>query len=331
MNFVNHCISVISIFILISCLASTDEEEVRSAIAEAHYYLDSSNCSKAKSVLDDVGQQKNNADYVSVYASSIACVAGYKDIEVALNNLTSIDTSDQSTGVGFISSFAGFPSSSEIAPDQASYSKIFEAIQYILEADSASPSTVNRLSKYGNSDGNDLSMQALIMTTVAFGKWFAYYGNADASGTKGAGANGAGHSCVFSYTQADAVNYINAINPSGCSATGSEGSDDLETPVSTTVIQRRMCEGLVMFNNMVDILSNINLSSSSSLGQLSSMSTLFTNVISGAETAETTFNTEGAYANSVSTLKNVRGLAECEALDLNRIQKFYAILLEVLY
>lgn len=311
---------------LFSC-AKTDDEAVKSAIREARYFLTSSNCDNAIDILDDVGTQSDNAAYVSVYASAIACSSGYTELGTALGNLTSIDTSNQGAGLGFIKSFAGFPSSNETAADEETYTKILEAIRYILEADSAQPSTTGRLSNFGTKAGNDLSMQALLMTTVALGKWFAYYGDADASGTKGAGGNNA---CIFSYTNANAVSYVNDASPSGCVATGTEGHVDLESPVTDETIKRRMCEGIYLFNNLVDIISFIDLSSNPVLGSLSSMGTLFNNVISAAETIEST-SYNSTFANSVTAVKSVTSMNACDALDINQIQKFYAILLETLF
>jgi hypothetical protein len=326
---INFLIFTLMLLSIISC-AKTDDEEVQSAIREARYFLTSSECSSAKSVLDGVGAQKDNAEYVAVYSSSLACSAGYGDLKTAIGNLTSIDTSGAG-GAGFIKSFAGFDSSNETAADQPTYTYLLAAIRYILEADSATPSTTGRIANYGASPGNDLSMQALFMTTVAFGKWFGYYGNADATGTKGAGVDG--NDCIFSYTQADAVAYITGANPGGCSATGTEGHDDLEAPVTAAAVKTRLCEGIYLYNNMVDILSNLSLSSNSSLGNLSSMATLFTNVVAAAELLESGggFNTEGAYANSITEIKTITSITACEALNVNKIQKFYAILLETLY
>jgi hypothetical protein len=318
---------------LISC-AKTDEEAIRSAVREARYFLTSSDCSNAKSVLDDVGEQKDNAEYVAVYSSAIACSSGYTDLGTAIGNLTSINTADQSTGAGFIKSFAAFASSNETAADQTTFTKLFEGIRYILEADSATPSTIGRLANFGTKAGNDLSMQALLMTTVAFGKWFAYYGNADSAGTKGAGSP-AVNICIFSYTQADAVTYVNDLNPSGCSASGSEGHDELEGAVTAAVIKTRMCEGIYLYNNLVDILSNLSLSSNSSLGSLSAMATLFDSVNAAAVFAETTYvpdiNSEVAYQNSIPIVRDVTSMSACEALNINRIQKYYAILMETLF
>jgi hypothetical protein len=308
-----------------SC-AKTDEEAIRSAIREAHYHLTNSDCSDAKDVLDEVGEQKDNADYVAAYASALACTASYQDLNI-IDNLTSIDTSD-ANGLGFITSFAAFATSNETAADQVTYTGILDAIRYILEADTSTPSTSGRLSEYGTTAGNDLSMQALYMITVAFGKFFNHYGDADSTGTKGADGN---NDCVYSYTHVDAAQFVNDNSPSGCTASGSEGSADLEAPNSATVIQTRLCEGLYLFNNLRDILGGIELSSSSTLGNLTSVETLLDTVISNLEGLETGYNNDATYANSISAIKGVTSMTACEALDIERLEKFYAIVFETLF
>lgn len=313
-------------FLLFSC-AKTDEEEVRSAVNEAKFHLNSMDCSKAQEVLNDVGYQSDNSDYISVYASAQACDAGYKVLDVLFGgNIDNINSSS------LISSLAAFSTSNETTADSTEYTAIKNAITTLLESSGGSqPSTAARNTKFGTAKSGDLSLQALYMIFVQMGKFFALYGDANAAGTKGGGGN---NSCIFSYTTNDAVDWITNNTPGSCiAATGSEGSSLLESPETAADIKRRLCEGIILYNNMMDILSNVTLPGSSELGDVSNIQTNLNNLMTIAEAAETGIYNDGPATslNAISTLRAITSQSACEAEELDRIEKFYAIFFETIY
>lgn len=329
--------------ILVSC-AKTDEQAVRSAIQEAKYELNSSNCSKAKSILDEVDFQTDNADYISIYASAQACVGGYDELSMLFGgNLTNIDSNS------LITSLAAFTTSDETLADSTTYTALNDAITTLLSYDdSTQPSTVARNAKFGTKKSGDLSMQALYLLLVQIGKHFALYGNADDSTNPTRGEKGGGsqtNSCIFSYTTQDAVDYItDAGGVAGLlgtcvAATGSEGSDLLESPETAADIKRRLCQGIVYFNNLLDILGNITLPGSSELGDVGNINTALTTLMTAAATLETTGGTPAGKYNdgpaagqgAIAALKDVTSQTVCEAENLERIEKFYAIFFEAVY
>lgn len=317
-----------TIFLLVAC-APTSEEEIESAVSEARFHLSSMDCSKAKSVLDDVGFQDDDPDYISVYASAQACEAGFKVLDVLFSgNLETINSSS------LIGSLASFTTSNETEADSSNYLAIQSAITTLIESSGGSqPSTSARNEKFGAAKSGDLSLQALYLIFVQMGKFFALYGNADASGTKGAGSID-DNSCIFSYTTDDAVDWITDTSPGSCSAaTGSEGSDFLKSPVTATEIQSRLCEGIILYNNMIDILGNITLPSSSELGDVGNIATALNTLMTTAEGAESgTYNDGPADSlNAISALRDVTDQATCEAETLERVEKFYAIFFETIY
>lgn len=333
------------IFLLIGLLAScakTTEEQVRSAIQEAKFELNSSNCSGAKSILDDVGFQEDNADYISVYASSQACVGSYTELDTLFGgNLDNLDSSN------LLTSLAAFTSSNETTNDSTSYTALNDAITTLISYDEAaggSPSTVARTAKFGAKKAGDLSMQTMYLLFVQLGKHFALYGNTNAAGLKGNGSITGNNSCIFSYSTQDAVDFINDAVIGGASvaaplgtctnASGTEGSDLLESPETAANIKRRLCQGIVYFNNLLDILGNITLPSSSSLGDVSNINSALTLLMTAAETLETTgqggiFNDgPAAGQNAIAALRDVTSQTVCEAENLERIEKFYALFFE---
>ena len=318
-------------FLLILCCifgcAKTDEAEIRSAVSEAKYFLNSMECDKAMEVLTEVGFQDDNADYIKVYASAQACKAGYKVLDVLFGgNLGNISSTS------LLSSLASFTTSNETTADSTEYTALKNAITTLIEAGGGTqPSTTARNTAFGLAKSGDLSLQALYMIFIQMGKFFALYGDADAAGTKGAGGN---NSCIFSYTTNDAVDWISVNTPGSCSsATGSEGAALLESPETAANIKRRLCEGIVLYNNMMDILSNVTLPGSSELGDVGNIQTQLSNLMAVAEAAETGVFNDGSATglNAIATLKTVTGQATCEAEELDRIEKFYAIFFETIF
>lgn len=326
MNFLNITF-ILSILCLVSC-AKTEEQLVRAAIQEAKYHLTSMDCDAAMGVLDDVDFQSDNADYISVYASSQACYAGYKELDFLFGgNLENINSSS------LIGSLATFSSSNETSAGSTAFTSIQNAITTLLSYDGGTqPSTVDRTDKFGIKESGDLSLQALYLIFVNMGKFFAYYGNVDSSGVKGNGA--LGNSCIFSYTTNDAVDWINGTSPGNCSAaTGSEGSDDLEAPVTSAVIKTRLCQGIVLYNNMMDILSNLTLPGSDSLGDVANIQSALNTLMNTAEGVETGPYNDGPVngQNAIATMRAITGQAACEAENIERIEKFYAIFFETIF
>ncbi len=323
------------ILTLVSC-AKTDEEQVRSAIDEANYYLSSMDCTSAKNVLDDVGFQSDNARYISTYASVYGCKAGFKELVFFTENISKVNSASLMT------SLAQFDTSNETVNDSADVQNIHDAIFTLLGNDgTAQPDTNARNAKFGTKRSGDLSMQALYLIFVAMGKHFALYGNADldpASATFGQKGKGVlSNSCIFSYTTQDAVDWINSIKPGSCTtATGNEGSDLLEAPETDAEIKTRLCRGIVYYNNMMDILSNITLPGSGELGDVGNVQTALALLMNTAESAEIappgTYNDGDPNGkDAISTLKTVTGQAQCEAETIERIEKWYAIFFETIY
>ena len=324
-NLVGLCL----VIIFTSC-AKTEEEQVRSAISEAKYHLSSMDCSKAQDVLDDVDFQDDDANYISTYASAQACEAGYKELDLFGGDLDSVDSSS------LIQSLAGLSTSNETEAESDDYLALDAAINTLIGYDgdaSGQPSTTARESKFGTARSGDLSLQALYLLFVQMGKHFALYGNADTTdASKGGGPNG--NSCIFSYTTQDAVDWITTNTPGTCTAaTGSEGSDLLESPVSAADIKTRLCRGIIYYNNMMDILGNVTLPGSDSLGDVGNIQVALNTLMTAAELAETGVYNDGAAAgqNAISTLKDITSQTDCEAENIERIEKWYAIFFETIY
>lgn len=319
--------------VAVSC-AKTDEDLLDSAKREAKFYLSSRNCSKARNILSDVGTKSSDAGWVGLMSSTYACDAGYSELDTLFNSgdISKLDATQ------LLTSLTTFSSSNETESDSSAYTNLKTAINLILSSDGLSqPSAAGKITKFGQDPGTDLNMQALYMILVMTGKFFAYYGDTDSAGVKGAGT-GDNNTCIYSYTATDAVEFVNtALNGASntcSSATGSEGHSDLEAPATAAAIKTKLCEGIVWFNNLLNILSGITLSSSDSLGDLGNVESAVNTLLDNFETLEASaggiFNNEVVSQDSVSTLRLITGQDECEAIAIEKIEKFYAIVFESL-
>ncbi|MCO4754711.1 MAG: hypothetical protein KC478_09510 [Bacteriovoracaceae bacterium] len=312
---------LISLLFLFSC-AKKDAAVIDSAKQEAKYYLTNSKCSDAKDILDDAGYQNDDAEYLSLYASVYACEAGYSE----LNLLGEVDTIAANKNQ-VLGTLATLSTSNETQADSSNYRNIMSAIDVLLNSAGSTPSAAAREAKFGVTGATNLSFQALYLILVELGKFMQFYGNTDAAGDKSDGSFG--NTCIFTYTQVDAVNYANTILPRCESAGADEGSDELESPISATEIKARLCEGIYLFNNLRDILSNVTIGSNSTFGDLKDIGTQLEEIITDAETFEQgAYNSEVPYQDSINLIKGITNKADCEALPVERLEKWYAIIFE---
>lgn len=308
------------LFILISCAKTTDQK-IDSAKQEAKYHLTHGSCAKAKSVLDDVNFQDDDADYVGLYAATYACKAGYTELGTVFPNLANMNASS------LLSSTASFDSSDETEADSDDFLNLMRAINVIL---GVSSTTVKRFAKYGNAKATDLSLQTLYMILVTMGKFYAYYGNADENGHKGAGA--AANVCLVKYDFHTSVDdWLTASPLNGCNS-GNDGHADIISPVDSDTIKSRLCYGVVLFNNLLEILSNISLSDNESLGSLSEvsdvMTAFFTTAMAAEETPPGAPPEDFTGTNSIRTLKDITLQSDCEEQSLDDLKRYYLYIIE---
>lgn len=300
------------IFLCLACGAPPDAQ-LDNAIYEAHYHLSSLNCAKAKESLDSIDYKADSAEYVSLYSAYYACLSGYTVLGTVFENIVNIIA----TADGFLASMAAFSSSNETQADSAVYTNLKLAISEIIIRGG---NTVARTAKYGTVKGQDLSFQLLYMVTTEFGKYLAYYGNAGATGDKGGGAT-AGHNCLMNYDLAGVVPILSLNNADTCTTTA-EGSSDLD-PTDDSFIARA-CEGIVLFNNFGDIVSNITFSDSDQMGDLEDTGSLISQGVAAATLIEP----------AVDDYKDFVSFAACEAhaeADTDELQRVFAAYIENFY
>ena len=267
---------VFSTMFMFGGIHSVSAHSVSWAKIKASYYLKKKDCQRARFELDSVKFQKYDAKYISLYAKTHLCDVGLESLSLEL-----IDS------YVLLNSLAALPTSNETIADSRVYQNIDMAIKLLIGFDgNTAPSTLSRLEKFGIKNGNKLSLQALKLLFAQYGKFLALYGNADSLGTQGNGTQT--NSCLFSYTTSDAVEWIHSFNTGSClTATGSEGSPYLSRPISKRDVKRRLCQGIIYHNNILDILNNLKLPSGIEWSEIKNILPVMSSLMSMAELAET--------------------------------------------
>ncbi len=300
------------ILLFYSC-AKSPIEESSDAIDIALTHLSHEKCDDALEVLQDLGNQPSNAIYLQVLASAYACKASFNELSFIATDLTVLDATSTET---IMTSLVKFSLSSETEADSDNYSNLLSGINVLLGSTTGSPSHTGRVTKFGSRKAGDMSVQALILNLVNLGKFLNYYGNVNASGAKGQGSNT--NSCFINYSDPRATSQIGAGVGGVCNS-NNDGHPDLDK--TTTAGKRRMCEGLVLLTNVIDIIDNLDLSSSTELTILEDLSTQVNTFLSAATAA------------GIGSLVTMTSQSTCEtamstASNLNDLEFFYSIIFE---
>lgn len=318
---------ILSFLIIFCSCAKKPAEELDEAIDFALAYLSDGKCAQAIDILEDVGRDLNNAIYLQVLASAYACRAGYDERVFLETDIPKID----SDSAALMKSLTTLTLSPETVADSNTYSDLTTAIGILLYVDANSPSQAARETKYGPRKSGDMGVQALFLSMVQLGRFLHFYGNVDAAGTKGAGAastdeQGATPSnCFVEYTYATAITALGTAAGTCNNMAIDDGHPDmLFAPAATlTITKRRMCEGLMLVNNIVDILNNITLPTNSSMGDLTNVTT----TVNATKTAIITIDP------ALQTLLDTTSQADCESLvasptEFDNLQLIYVLLFE---
>lgn len=246
---------LVILFILTSCGLSK-QEEIDDAITVAHQLLTSKKCSEAIATLNGVGRQETNADWLRAYASAYACLANWSVVNFFADDLDSISSADQDAILGIT---AAFDQAVMTSPTDSHYTNLLTAVNTLLYAGGiSSPSSASRKTVLTSSEVNNIDVQNLYMILNQIGQYARYYGNTNSAGTKGAGTQS--NSCYINYTDANAQAIV-AIGGGSCSVFN-DGNTDL------TGNRERLCQGVVLFNNFLDILASVSLAGSDNAGSL---------------------------------------------------------------
>jgi hypothetical protein len=269
-------LSILFIFLLSLSCGKKTAEEIQEAVDVAQTYLSVDQCQKAIDLLEKVGRNSDPV-YLQVLASAYACRAGFNEVNFITTDIPSIDGSG--SGIGFFTSLAILSNSYINRATAPSYSDLKTAINILLGS-TATAGQVARNSFFGPRKAGDIGMQALFLNIVQLGKFLNFYGNVNTAGKKGAGAastdeQGSSPSkCFIAYT-GDADTAANSLPAANACTSGSRvPHPNLPTDASNLpATKRKLCEGLMLVTNIIDILNNISLSGNSSISALADVVT----------------------------------------------------------
>ncbi len=312
---------ILLFFLLLLCsCAKTNTEATNEAIDLALTYLTEEKCDQAIDVLEEVGRDKSNAIYLQVLASAYSCRAGFNEITFLADDLSQVDAT-----TAFLTSLTKLTLSPESEANSSKYNDMREAFSILTQVDSNQPNQDNREIKFGANKAADMGIQALFLGLTQLGKFLHFYGNVDSTGAKGAGAastdeQGATVSnCFIEYTEASSLAFL-AAGGGACVANSMVGHPNLSLlPASLTATKKKMCEGLVLVTNLLDILENMTLPSNSAFDAIRSLPT---NLVASRDAII-------AVKGSVATLLGTTSQSKCESLvadatEFDNLQFIYA-------
>lgn len=301
-------IIIILTFTLYSC-GQDKAEEISDAIEEANLLLSNYKCDEALTILNEVGMQNTNKKYLDSLATAYACKGSYSTTPLFANDLPNIGTASNS----LFGSLAAFSSATDMTtPTDSDFTHLQTAIRVLLRAGGHETSSSElRESTFTLREATDINLQAFYMILVNMGRWFYYYGNADTLGEKGAGAEP--NTCLATYTDANALTAIDVVNSDSCNTGTNTGHVDIEGASRT----QRLCQGIVLYNNFIDTLSNIQFTGTDA-DTFDTIETVFSGVCLAASAAS-------SFSDSMC---DVRDQSVCETQTNQDIERFSASIFE---
>jgi hypothetical protein len=316
---------IFSLLFIISFSCGNKDEDIISAKKEALYFLSQGDCSAAKKALDSISPDSDDKVYISLYASVYECRAGYKELSTVIDNLGSLDAS----AANLFTTLAAFDSAQAItAPDSYSYVNILKAIE-VIQQSSTPVGAAGRIQKFGTEQAGELNYQALFLTTISLGQYFAAYGNVDTTGSKGAG--GATSVCLAQYNYSNVNNdYLDDLASDSCTG-ATTGNSDAYILITDTEYERRLCEGVVLYNTFLDLFINLELpQDTSDLGDLVGVQS----VLEDLKTAATAYLAANGDGPAISTYENLYTVDSCvsaaqvDTTNKNYLEAYYSVFLE---
>ena len=318
-------LSLVFLFSIFLSCSKKGAEQVLSAKREALYFLTTGDCKEAQELLESVTPENDDSAYISLYASVFECYASYSQMDTVIDELSTI----QSDTTNLFTTLAAFDSAQEVTSfDDVKYTNILKAISIISDSSPVNGSA-GRVEHFGAGGGGDLNYQALFLTTIGLAKYLAAYGNVDSSGNKGSGGGTEVCLAQYNYGQVNTI-YLDVLGADSCSSgTTSNGETSINT--SDTDYLRRLCEGVVLYNQFVDLLVNLVLpGDASDLGNLVDVASVLED-----------FNTVAAAAlgitgdsAAITTYGDIRSVTGCiEAAEVgvtnsNHLETYFSLFLE---
>jgi hypothetical protein len=309
---------------LFSCGKST-EQIIIDAIESAEIHLSKRECQKAIDLLNNVGIQNTNARYLKALSSGYACRAGYSTTvffgtDVAL-------TATPSPLGGMTTYSTSLVTTTSPLSDDSKFRDLQTAIDILLYAGGISsttePTTSERAKYFSGNVAGDINSQLTFMLLAQVGKFMKVYGDTNASGVKGGGSEG--NNCFTDYSATDpATVQLYITSGVGTGACTSLASSHPELAVGATDRRKRMCEGVILLNNILELLPSVLATAGG--GDLGTIATMDDQI---QELKDDLVDYDPTFARTATVLSQ----ANCETdsdIDLVTLSSYYAVFFESL-
>lgn len=317
---------IAAIFLLFSC-GKSKEQEVKDAILEANIFLSTYNCQPAIDLLESVGRQNTNAYYLKALSTAYACRGGYSSVTLFG---TDIEKTASPAPLGGLTTYSTSTETftSPLTRD-LKYRDLQTAIDILLYAGgiplTLEPTAAARSTRFSASHAGDINAQIAFMLLVQAGRFMKVYANADESGVKSLGSGS--NECFTDYSSFTPVNFgilVGSGVMGHCTSQASSHPQLDSTLVSATERKKRLCEGVVLFNGIIDLLPNIIASVGGS--ELGDIGTQLDIITQAREDLESNYPGIGAVLTSLSQTN-----CEEDTLITNPLMEiYYAVFIETM-
>ncbi|MCB9062692.1 MAG: hypothetical protein H6622_14300 [Halobacteriovoraceae bacterium] len=324
-----------SIMLILFSSCHTDEEifEIKKedAMIGARFALNDGKCDKALAYLTPYWDN-NDADFLTLVSSSYICKSDFSLLDFYVNDISKISAPE------VFRSFATFEvADSMTSSEDESYINLWYALDVLLNAgipdSTTSPNVANRAQYLTSDEADNINLQLFYVISILLGKFFHFYGDADSTGTKGAGTD---NDCLYTYDTtlsvsgyADLGTVLDAtigggVGDAGSCTSAGTGHTSFNNPAKRV---RRLCEGVVLVNNFFDVFTEV--ASVFTGGELSDV----TDALNLLELIEPILTTADANAGGLLDIYNMDDCIEAntDVTDDSYLQIYYAFVMERLY
>ncbi|MFA6238269.1 MAG: hypothetical protein WC635_13130 [Bacteriovorax sp.] len=311
--------------LLFSCGKSADEKTF-DAILSANISLSKGNCQDAINTLEENGRVNTNAAYLKTLASAYACRAGYSTL-----TFFTTDISKTVTPAPFGGATTYSTSDAAVATtlqNDAGYRDLLAAINILLYAGGISagtePTSAERARYFNSTEAADIDSQLLYMIMVQLGRYGYFYGDSSATGVKGSGAGT--NTCFTSYVNADAdVKAAITAAAGTCTniADATAAHAQLAEGVLAATRKTRLCQGVVLLNNVFALLPNVISSAFPAADQAAALAAV--NTINLAKTA---LIAADATTSTVATTLDQSNCEDGSLVTVSNVESYFGLMFE---
>lgn len=321
-----HLFFVTTMLFLFSCGKSA-EEKTADAVLSANISLSKGNCQDAINTLEDNGRVNTNAAYLKTLSSAYACRAGYSTLTFFTDDISKTVTPAPLGGTTIYSTSDNAVITT--LQNDSSYQDLLTAINILLYAGGISagtePTSAERARYFNSTEAADIDSQLLYMVLVQLGRYGYFYGDSSATGVKGSGAGA--NTCFTSYVNADA-DVKAAITAAAGTCTNITTNASAHTQLAETIVaaatrKTRLCQGVVLLNNVFALLPNVISSAFPAADQAAALA-----AVSTINLAKTALIAADATTSIVAITLDQSNCEDSSLVSVSNVESYFGLMFE---